>query len=294
MKKKLEMEAYVRKQLAANNFVAVVVPEQRKDDKWLSLKDQHTQDRHQEKTLRLLCDTDPYIVTAFNGAKNVLSVCAIRPPQDSLPLDEKLVPFEPEKVAREAERSVLETKETDRRVVDLLNAGRVKSYEELVAAVGTPEALHRALIRISHLKDKGTELATFSTVVPLDPGRILTKSLRSEKTRVETVEFFGLAKEGRGQLQVLLSPEGSGQTDAELNRSRVRTYIRARLDTRNNARTLKLLQAAQFMNLKVEVAIGEQYDIGARRLVPIVEALRGEDDLVSKIGPLAELIDELA
>lgn len=288
-----ELKAYFQREIDKGKFVEIAVPELRSKNQWVLIGDQHTWERTRERDLKEIIPQSAFVVPVLNPLNGVIAAVAITPPQQSL-LDVALAAIDevlPNEVARLASSSLKSMQETDLRVVEALNSAAVTSYEDLLQIIGTEHGVANSLKRIRRFKSKGIHVQTIDGVIKLEPEKLLTKSLRSAHNQTMFITYQGIEGAPRGELQLGLrvAKSSDGLAGSVVGQE---SRLRVRLDTLDNRRTLKLLQASQLMELEMQAVIGKQLDLATGKWVFTLESVVDEEGLQSQMGAVGTYILE--
>lgn len=286
MKDRDELKRYVRSRLERGEYTQSVAPIVRGADRWTLLSDQHQQDRKYEKDLLTIYGPHPFVVTVLNPAKNQMARVSVPPPQAEIALEQEMQPPSlpaapsPRRVAEETKRR----QEMDLQVCVAINSGEVQSYEELVAVCGTEDELRAALARVRRFKDRGTSVQTIAGVVEFDPQELVTRTLRYEAKESASVQLLGMEDSKRGRVEVNLLVQRCAGIDR-------RVRERVCLDTVDNLRVLKILQAAQLAEVSVDVQLGAEHDLRKSKKFTTLIEIEDEDALMERLGELARFLE---
>lgn len=286
MKADAELQRYIRSMIERGEYTQSAAPIVRGDDRWRLLADQHQQDRRYEKDLSTVCGTHPLTAMVLNPARNLIARVGVAPPQAEMELPVGAVcqdiPAAPS--PRDIAERTKSHRETDLHVCKVINSGQVQSYEQLVTVCGSEDALRASLGRIRRFKDGGVAVQTIDGLVAFDPQELVSRALRCETTERVRVQLQGMEDSKRGRIEVKLRVQRSADWD-RLPGERVC------LDTVDNHRTVKILQAAQFLEIFVPVELGAEYDLRERKRFTSLIGFEDEDALMARVGPLMDILE---
>lgn len=278
-----KLEAYLSHQIEQGRYVEIAAPELRGTENWVLLERQHFSERSRAQDLRILVPDSPYIVSALNPTNGVIASLAVEPLQPSL-LDENISPphsAAPQEIARRTAMSIQSMKEMDHRLALALNTNSSIRYEALVQISGSEEELKDSLKRIKRFKNQGINVHTIDQMVAIEPEMILTRSVPTGISEQVTLNYMGLEPAVRGEVMLML----------QIHADSVRRQL-TRLNTLNNQRTLKLLQAAQLLDLDVQAEISKEFDLWTRKWVFNLIVVTNEVNLLAKMGPVGTFVDQ--
>lgn len=285
-KLKPEISRYLRKQLAEGNFIEVAASQARGEDGWELVGDCHSRDIEFQKSMRLQL-SDVFTPVVLNPARNLRKVVQVPRPQGVLAFDERNGEIEPIPVtaARDAAKRLAENQRRDVLVLERLNRGGT-SVEELQEAVGSTEEILASLRRLRSRKKAGSGVETIDGLMEFDPVKIRSSVIRSTSVERSIVEFTGVNVRAKAGVEVFLSIHAE---EAEAD-SQVARVERVQLDTTNNARVLKVLEACRFLDVQAEVNLSWHIKVGTGRKVNTLLSFRDEEALLCRLGPLASYL----
>lgn len=290
---KAELQAYLSDQIEQGRYVEIAAPEPRGTESWVLMDRQHSSERARAQDLSIVVPKSPYVVSALKPTNGVIASLAVEPPQPSL-LDENISPTNsaaPLEIARRTTMSIQSMKVTDHRVAMALNTDSSIPYETLVQLAGSEEELNDSLKRLKRFKTQGMNVQTIDQMVAIEPEKILTKSVPMGKTELVTLTYLGLEPAVRGDVMLMLQIRTVSVTDS-VSVTGIDGRQRTRLNTLNNQRTLKLLQAAQLMDLNVQAEMSREYDLWTRKWVFVLIAVTNEVNLLARMGPVGTFVNE--
>ena len=173
--------------------------------------------------------------------------------------------------------------------VTQLNAGLFTTYAKLRHFCGGDEYVVKDLRAIRRLTGSHLSVQTVEGVTELCLDRILQTSLPGEKLVKCTTSFYGM-QTNAGEIVVAL------RLDADLVATVLHTggrHIRTvRVATHNNLRTLKILQAAAFLDEEVDVVIGSAFRLSTQKWELVMHGFTDESAALKLLGPFAALIPD--
>lgn len=278
-----EWQEYLKRQIEQGRYVEIAAREDRGANRWVLIAQQHFSERSREQDLNAFIPRGRCVVSVLNPTNGLIGALAVEPPQDSL-LDEQntlddAVP--PREMARRTAIAISTRNKLDHEVAMVLNTGTDISYKDLVTVAGTEENLKGSLNRLKRFKNKGMNVQTIDQVVAIQPETILTKTVSAGESEQVTLTYMGLELAARGEPMLAL----------HINTDHLSLQL-ARLSTLNNQRTLKLLQAAQLMDLNVEAEVSKEYSLRTGKWVCVILGLTNETELLAKMGPVGTYIVE--
>jgi len=286
VKDNAELQRYIRSKIERGEYTQSVAPIVRGDDRWSLLSDQHEQDKRYEKDLSTVCGTHPLTATVLNPVRNLIARVGVAPPQSEmhLPQSSELpnVPAAPlpQVIAEVTKRR----QKMDLEVCETINSGQVQSFEQLLALCGSEDELRASLRRIRRFKRGGVAVQTIDGLVEFDPQELVSRTLRYETAERASVQLKGMRDSKRGRIEVTLRIRRSGDSGRLPGEC-------VCLDTVDNHRTVKILQAAQFLEIFVAVQLGAEYDLHERRKFTTLIGFEDEEALMVRVGPLLQILD---
>jgi hypothetical protein len=278
-------QAYLTRMIEQGKYVEIAVPESRGNDDWNLLERQHFKERSRRKDMSLIAPRSPYVVPVINPASGLIALFAIEQPQPSL-FDGELLPTNlspPLEIALKAAKSLEKMKVIDHNLAVALNNDSSILYQSLVNMAGSEGELKDSLRRLKRFKQHGLNVQTIDNLVTLAPEKILSKSVQTGITNQATLTYLGLARPVRGEVMVMLSlVADDGTTHLQLTR----------LNTLNNQRVLKLLQAAQLMDFVIQAEMSKELDLCTTKWIFNLVAVINEEDLIARMGPVGTYISE--
>lgn len=288
MKDNVELQRYIRTKIERGEYTQAAAPIVRGNDRWTLLSEQHQIDRRYEADLRTLYGAHPLMATVLHPMKNLIARVAVAPPQVemdlSVPSDSADIPAAPS--PRVIADNTSSYREMDLQVCKAIDSGQVQSYEQLVALCGSEDELRGSLQRIRRFRADGLEVQTIDGLVKFNPQELVTRTLRYEAAERACVQLKGMEDSRRGRIEVTLLVRRSADTGRLVSE-------RVSLDTVDNHRTVKILQAAQFLDIFVEVQLGAEYDLHKRKRFTSLIGFEDETALMVTVGPLMRLLDSL-
>jgi hypothetical protein len=283
--------AHVRAQIRAGKYVEIAVPESRGANKWVPVDEQHADERRREQTLKSVSPVSLYVTSVLNPATGLLGAVAVDPSQTGL-LELESTPLKDApaiEVARRFSSSLNDMRTTDERVVNSLNSSTVSNYEELERIAGSCSELKASLKRIHRFQGSKTDIQTIDSLVTMDPKKLLVRSVPSVDNAVVQARYLGIqGKPGKGFIVAMQFTINTGTHGFRPNQ-----YSQwVQLDTSNNMRTLKLLQASQLMELSISVSMERRYDLTSTKWIFSISALQDEPELVSSMGDIGRYISD--
>ncbi len=284
-----DLAAYLRKQVKAGNFTDIAAPETRGEDQWALISDQHGEDRAFEAEMNLQL-ADPFSPALMNPARNLRKIVQVPRPQwelgfkaDAPRAEEVLVGSE-----RDAAQTFTDNRERDHLVLELINAGDV-TFEQLTLKAGSSDEVIGSLKRLRRRNATALGVQTISGLVTFEKDKIVAAIVRSEEKETVEAQYIGINTKAKSATEVYLSviPRSS---DASAGSTARASEDCVRLDTRNNVRTLKILEASRFFDVAVPVVLGWHFAVGAGKRIRTLEEVLDEVDVLSRIGPLARYI----
>jgi hypothetical protein len=189
----------------------------------------------------------------------------------------------PLEIALKAAKSLEKMKVIDHNLAVALNNDSSILYQSLVNMAGSEGELKDSLRRLKRFKQHGLNVQTIDNLVTLAPEKILSKSVQTGITNQATLTYLGLARPVRGEVMVMLSlVADDGTTHLQLTR----------LNTLNNQRVLKLLQAAQLMDFVIQAEMSKELDLCTTKWIFNLVAVINEEDLIARMGPVGTYISE--
>lgn len=295
-KKEKEIRTYIARSIKEGRYEEIAVPEQRSPDTWVPLEQQHAREKKRGRALNnVITNRSPYITTVLKPATGVIAAVAIDPPQNSLlsGIDTD-TPIDHQSAAEVAERTyedMLAEKKRDLAIACALQSQTAVMYEQLIPVAGTLKSLESSLRRLRDFKDSGLKVQTTESLVAFEPNAILTRYIPSASTVQLKIRYCGLLPAQRITHLVALEIPAENAREAKQyfwDQSRVN----ARLSTIDNLFTLKLLQAAQLMDLDVECVMGKEFDLKTQKWVYSVGEIIDTADLIARLGRVGEVIQE--
>lgn len=287
MKDRTELDQYIRGRIESGDYTQSAVPIVRGDDCWTLLADQHRQDKNYERDLQTICGPDPFAATVLNAARNLIARVQVPPAQAELALDRSSeTPLEDQSPRLIAEKLKMR-QETDLKVCEAINSGQIQSYEQLVRTCGSEEEVKASLRRIRRFKGAGVAVETVAGMVNFNPEELVRRTLRYERTESALVQLTSMEESKRGRVEVTVRierPAGAGAWRRE----------RVRLDTVNNLRTVKVLQAALLIETSVAVQLGAEQDLYSGKKFTSIVSLENEAELMEKFGPVAHIVESFS
>lgn len=286
MKNDAELQRYVRSKIDSGEYTQAVAAVVRGDDRWTLLSDQHQQDRRYEADLSTLHGAHPLTATVLNPARNLIARVGVPPPQleMDLPVGSDSGGMSPAPSPRVIDDTIRSQQKLDLQVCGAINSGRVQTYEQLVALCGSEDELRGSLRRIRRFKDEGVAVQTINGLVEFDPQVLVTRTLRYETKERASVQLKGMEDSRRGRIEVTLRVQRSASTIPVLAE-------RVCLDSVDNHRAVKILQAAQFLELFIEVQLGAEYDLHKQKRFTSLIGFEDESALMVSVGPLMEILE---
>lgn len=278
-----EWQDYLMRQIEQGRFVEIAAREDRGANHWVLIAQQHSSERSREQDLNAVVPRGRCVVSVLNPTNGVIGALAVEPPQSSL-LDEQNTldnDIPPREMARRTAIEISTRSKLDHEVAMLLNTGTDITFKDLVTVAGTEENLKGSLNRLKRFKNKGMNVQTIDQVVAIQPETILTRTVPASESEQVTLSYMGLEYAARGELMLVL----------HINADHLGSQL-ARLSTLNNQRTLKLLQAAQLMDLNVEAELSKEYSLRTGKWICVLLGLTNEADLLAKMGSVGNYIVE--
>lgn len=288
-----EIQAHIRGQMRAGNFVEIAIPESRGEDRWVPIGDQHATERSREKDLKAITPASVYVVSVLNPNSGLVAAVAVEPAQAGLLEVESATLQEApaHEVARRFTNSLNEMRSIDDRVSTSLNSSNAGTFEDLVTIAGSVDDLTASLKRIRRFQGSKVNIQTIEAVVSMDPQRLLLRSVPSNKSEVVDSRYLGTEVSRRGEfavrMQFSMAPDESTLAYSPDPQRQL-----VRLDTSNNLRTLKLLQASQLMDLNVRVRMQRHFDLTTTKWGFVICELVNESDLVTQMGEIGKYVTE--
>lgn len=286
MKDRAELQRYVRTRLELGDYTQSAAPMVRGQDRWTLLSDQHQQDRQHEKDLLTICGAHPFAATVLNPARNQMARVSVSPPQVEMELSQE--PQPPQLPPAPSPRAIAEATKSrqklDLQVCEAINSGQVQSYEQLVGACGSEEELRASLRRIRRFKGGGIAVQTIEGLVEFCPQVLVSRTMRYERTERASVQLLGMEDSRRGRVEVSLRIQRSAGSGGWLRE-------RVCLDTVDNLRVVKILQAAQLAEISVDVLVGAEHDLHKGKMFTSLLGIEEEDALMEKLGELAQILE---
>jgi hypothetical protein len=221
----------------------------------------------------------------INPASGLIALFAVEQPQPSL-LDGEFLPTNlspPLEIARRTAIAIEKMKVIDHNVAMAFNNDSSILYHSLVKVAGSEGELKDSLKRLQRFKGRGLTVQTFDNLIVFAPEKILSKSVQTGITKQSTLTYLGLAQPIRGEVMVTLKlVADDGTTHLQLTR----------LNTLNNQRALKLLQAAQLMDFVIQAEISKEFDLMTTKWIFNLVAVTNEENLIARMGPIGTYITE--
>lgn len=290
---KPKLQAYLTHQIEQGRYIEIAAPERRGTENWVLIDRQHSRERSREQDLNIIIPRSPFVVSVLNPSNGLIASLAIEQPQPSL-LDENISPTNsaaPLEIARRTTMSIQSMKEMDHRVAMALNTDPSIQYEAIVQVAGSEEEFKDSLKRLKRFKTQGMNVQTIDQMVAIEPEKILTKSVPTGATEQVTVTYIGLEPAAGGEVMLMLQIRAVLGADSA-SVTGIDGRQRTRLNTLNNQRTLKLLQAAQLMDLNVQAEMSREYDLWTRKWVFVLIAVINEVNLLARMGPIGTFVNE--
>lgn len=287
-----EIQAHIREQIRAGNYVEIAVPEPRGADQWIPISDQHAKERSREMDLKAITPASPFVVSVLNPTSGLLASIAVEPVQTGLleSGSNNLHETPAHEVARQFTASIDEMRLIDQHVSKSLNSSSVSTYEELLQIAGSEDNLTASLKRIRRFKGAKTEIQTIDSVVSIDPQQLLLRSIPSRESAVVAVRYLGVEASCAGEFAVNLQffmP--LGERALKFSTSPERQFVR--LGTTNNLRTLKLLQASQLMDLEVQMRIEKHFDLRTTKWSFVASEVLNEQDVLHQMDLVGRYVE---
>lgn len=288
-----EVQAHIREQMRAGNYVEIAVPESRGADRWIPIGEQHANERSREKDLKAITPASVFVVSVLNPTSGLVGAVAVEPVQAGLLEVESttLQDVPAHEVARRFAASLPDMRSIDERVSSALNSSSAGTYEELVKIAGSDDDLTASLKRIRHFQGSKVDIQTIESVVSIDPQRLLLRSVPSTKSEVVHVRYLGteIARRREFVVSMQFSRTPDENTFAYSPNSE-RQLVR--LDTDNNLRTLKILQASQLMDLSVRVRMEKHFDLRTTKWGFVISELVNESELLTQMDMVGKYVTE--
>jgi hypothetical protein len=290
MKCPADLTSYVRSKLQKGEFIEKPSPRSAPADRFLELRDHHAQEQERASAAcELSASSEKLVISAINPYRNHLAVLEIEPPQQELNWSVK-TGSEVRKLNESDARSVKDKAAIDLHVVEKLNNGSIKTFDDLVALCGSMEAVTKSLKRIKRFSAKPLSIQTLHGVVDFDPGKLLQSRVPDSRVEHCRVRYLGEHRKGADVLaclRVFRHGEAGGLPTLASDGS----YV-TRLETTNNLRSLKILQGLCFLDLEVEVMLGAAYDLSAQKWQLTLRSLIDETSILPVLGPLGAFLPD--
>lgn len=135
-------------------------------------------------------------------------------------------------------------------------------------------------------------LQTSLGIIDVGGKELILKEIPSCQSDRAKVNFKGVHTSKRGKIYVDLLVGEIGISDhLTLLGAFENSMIRAVIDSPNNLRTLKFLQAAALFDQKVSVLLGSSYKITSRVWTPTIIGVEGEVELLNKTPELRQFFE---
>lgn len=288
-----EIKAHIREQMRAGHYVEIAVPESRGADRWVPIGEQHANERSREKDLEAITPASVFVVSVLNPNSGLVGAVAVEPVQAGLLEVESttLQDMPAHEVARRFATSLADMRSIDERVSNALNSSSAGTYEDLVKIAGSDVDLTASLKRIRRFQGTKVDIQTIEAVVSIVPQRLLLRSVPSTKSEVVHVRYLGTEVARRGEfvmsMQFSMTPDTSTLAHSQNSERQL-----VRLDTDNNLRTLKLLQASQLMDLNVRVRMEKHFDLRTTKWGFVISELVNESELLTQMDMVGKYITE--
>jgi hypothetical protein len=278
-------QAYLTRMIAQGKYVEIAVPESRGNDDWNLLERQHSKERSRKRDMSLIVPKSQYIVPTIKAASGLIALFAIEQPQPNL-FDSEILPAHlstPIEIARRTAISLETMKVKDHNLAVALKNDSSILYDALVEIAGSEVELKNSLKRLKRFKAHGLNVQTIDNHVSFEPEKIIAKSVQTGLKLQATLTYIGLAQPVRGEVMVMLNLVAKdGTSHQQLTR----------LNTLNNQRALKLLQAAQLMDFFIQAEMSQEFDLWTTRWIFNLVAVINEEDLIDRMGPVGTYIHE--
>jgi hypothetical protein len=292
-KKEIEIQLYVGRSIKEGRYEEIAVPEQRSPDTWVALDTQHSNERTRGRNLQMVTPRSPYVATVLKPATGVIAALAVDPPQASvLKGFDEAAPVETQTAAELAvhfSNELQTNKKCDLAIATALQSNATVTYEDLIPIAGAVGLVKDSLRRLRQFKNIGLKIQTIDTLVVIEPAEIMIRSLPSAVTVKLNISYLGLSSAQRGDNFVVLAI--ASDNALSLNEFfQNQAHVKARLNTINNLIGLKLLQAAQLMELDVECVMGKEFDLRSQKWVYTVTDVVDTANLIDRLGRVGEAI----
>lgn len=285
MQKHLDPQ-YVDKCLRTGQFIEISSPRPRPLESPKRLKQRHGDIEHQAlAACELAGTTDGIPIAAFDTQERLIIV-EIQPPQAPLREQPQMDVYA---------RQIVSAKTGKERAAHLnacvtkLNTGLFTTYANLRDFCGSDEDVVRDLRAIRRLTGSDVSVQTVEGVTELCLDKILQTSLPGDKQVNCTTSFFGMQTKGG---EILLALRLDSNLVAPLLHVGERPVQAVRLSTKNKLRTLKVLQAAAFLDEEVDVVIGSAFRLTVQKWELVMHGFADDSATLKLLGPFASLIPD--
>ena len=285
MQKQLDPQ-YVDKCLRTGQFIEISSPRPTPIESPKRLKQRHCDIEHQASAACELAGTTHGIPVAALDTQERLIIVEIQPPQ---------APLREQSEVDVYARQVSSAKTGKARAAHLsacvtqLNAGLFTNYAKMRDFCGSDEDVVRDLRAIRRLTGSDVSVQTVEGVTELCLDKILQTSLPGNEQVKCTTFFLGMQTNGGEILSALRVDTNLVASVLHVSGPPVRTV---RLATQNNLRTLKILQAAAFLDDEVEVVIGSAFRLSVQKWELVMHGFADEPATLKLLGPFASLIPD--
>jgi len=288
---------YIARSIKEGRYKEIAVPEQRSPDAWVPLERQHTDERKRGWALNnVITSRSPYITTVLKPATGMIAAVAVDPPQESLlkgvETDTPIHHLSAAEVAKKLYGDMLNNKKIDLAVASTLMTQTGVTYEQLISVASSRRNLESSLRRLRDFRAEGFKVLTSESLVEFKPHQTLNRYIPSDSTVQLEIRYCGTSTDQRTTNMVILEIPKGNSAESKLYFLN-ELFIKARLSSIDNLATLKLLQAAQIMDLNVECLIGRDFDLKTQKWVYSIIEIIDTTNLITQLGPLGAIIQEM-
>lgn len=295
-----ELEKYISRQINNGDAIQIAAELPRFDDvRWSSLNPLHQNEKIRARiSMEIAADPTLIIAPVIDPTNGIIGVFGVRRPQPDLFSEVVNVNIEPDGFdflqERNRDEVIRDVSDSSISIIDAIKAGVVNNFEDLLRYLKNANDLEKVLKHLSRAECTKFLLQTSLGIIDVGGKELILKEIPYSKSDQAKVDFKGVHTSKRGKLYVDLLIREVGVSD-QLTLLGVfeNSMIRAVIDSPNNLRTLKLLQAAALFDQKVSVLLGSSYKITTRRWTLTIIDVEDEADLLLKMPELGQFFEAM-